>query len=173
MKKILTVVAVAMVMVLSGAPANADFVVSHGPIYRYLAASIYDFDYSFDLSGLYDQGTESISWATLTLNLGDDFDGGSSEKTDVYIGNTVVDSAREVDGNFWSDPLSWEYDVASLITDDTVSYQLAATEGDFYYLGATLQVGTQAGTIANPIPGTVWLFGLGLVGLVTMRRRST
>ena len=83
---------------------------------------------------------------------------------DVFVGNSTVagDYANPI-------ALSYDYDaLASYLADDSLTLKLGAASGSFFLRKAELNVNS----VANPIPSTVWLFGLGLVSLVTMRRRS-
>ena len=57
------------------------------------------------------------------------------------------------------------YEFDTLVpTDGVVDFRLRRRSGEFDFKGAELNA------VANPIPSTVLLFGVGLIGLVGLRK---
>jgi len=133
--------------------------------------------HTHDITDQYSPGTP-ISDATLTLYFRDDSSSSRDgvERAAVYgldlaslfgIGTSTASGAIAAG--------SQAFDVGGLgllqlLWSGALTYTLTATQGDFYFLGSTLDV--DAATRAVPEPGTLALLGAGLIGLGLVRRRK-
>ena len=126
--------------------------------------------YEYTFAGFYDTASESIVSANLEVELFNLND--YAPVTHVFVDGVLVGSAP-VNGD-WANPdiLPIEYgNLAPYLLDNELKITVQAEGGNLYFSKAVLDVETE--TMANPIPGTVWLFGLGLTGLLAIRRRFT
>ena len=106
---------------------------------------------SVDLTNL-----SPTSSATLIISAMDDPGKDGPEQAWIYIEGEKVGEAWPVTSS------PWEVDVSNYL-GSSFTLGIEQKKGDFILQSTEI--------VANPIPGTVWLFGAGLAGLVTVRRR--
>ncbi len=84
---------------------------------------------------------------------------------------TIWVNGDEVQSNLLVEPsTAWTYDVLNQLQNDGgLTFKVEKRSGTVYYLGAALDV--QDSAAQNPLPGTLWLFGCGLIAFVGLRRR--
>jgi len=64
----------------------------------------------------------------------------------------------------------WTYDVLADLQDDGgLTFKVERRSGYVTYVGAELNV--TPGAAHSPVPGTLWLFGTGLMGLVGLKKK--
>lgn len=140
-------------------------------------ASIDDYSFSFDLSGVAD-ADEIITGALLTLAFSDD--GGrsdGSEKALVLIDGIEAEANADANHDFVLALLD-----LSVLDDLVLSVGIGANSGDFFFASASLAlvveprpedpvVDVPPAVTAVPLPGSLVLVGLGLVALGARRRR--
>ena len=115
------------------------------------------------------------------------------ELTDIYVDSSAG-------GKAWAKVMAWSFlrkwtgtgwdDVTGFVIEEqssgdiidywysfgpetgTLSFNYAATAGEYLHFGAgsTSVVSVQS---TVPVPGAVWLFGTGLVGIIAIRRKSS
>lgn len=119
--------------------------------------------HTHDISPPYVVGTPIID-ASLTLFFRDDRD--LAQEYAAVFGLNWLGDYFEVD----TGPQSLDVGGLGLLQIynlGSLTYALAATRGDFYFLGSKLEVQTRS----VPEPGTLALLGAGLIGLALVRRR--
>lgn len=132
-------------------------------------------------SGSFRPGIDTITSASLTLWLYDDAFFGDLP----YIGDAQETVSFNFDGGSWSsaqavggnaligDAFSF-FSLANLLSDGLITVGVGGQSGDFKFDKSFLTVrGDKAGGVTSvPEPGTLMLFGLGLLGVgVASRRR--
>jgi len=105
----------------------------------------------------------SLTKAILTVYLRENVDYSTAQ---IWVNGDLVESRLRVpDYNVWS------YDALSdLQNDNALNFKVEKLSGTMYYLGATLDV-QQPSATHNPLPGTLGLFGCGLIAFAGLRRR--
>ncbi|MDA3915440.1 MAG: PEP-CTERM sorting domain-containing protein [Deltaproteobacteria bacterium] len=124
--------------------------------------------FSFIIPGGFDPDLQDVTSASVSLYFsdpaGDDYSG---EDMRFVMGS--IDEIWEVDTGVMSYYLT---DPDLLVLSDTgmIEATLSATRGDFIFESATLN---GEGTNPIPEPGTMVLFGIGLLGLAGITRKKT
>ena len=164
MKKMLGLVVVLAGVLVFVVPSMASFItLTDNPKDVFISKGLNDpYSSAFDLSGL-----GAISGGSLKVYVLDDPGDNASrpgESFNVVLNGVTLGTDEPVGAP--------SYNVSAALLGSTASFQVQRASGDFMYDRAELTVQTGS-TAHTPIPGTVWLFGLGLTGLVALRKRST
>ena len=117
----------------------------------------------------YRPGVDSISGASLLVDLYDDSDFLSGETVAFNFDRSGWTPSFAVGGAWWS-PDTFGFSVASLLSDGVLNVTLKATSGDFYFAKSTLVVTGDRAT-AVPEPATLATFVFGLLALAFVARR--
>jgi hypothetical protein len=88
----------------------------------------------------------------------------------IYINGGLAASGAVSSGGVYSrgNPFLYDLDNVSILIGDVIQLRLSG-RGIGDYAGVNLTIETSATPV--PIPGAIWLFGPGLAGLVSLRRR--
>ena len=161
------------------------------PLYMAAEGSNESVDFTLDLKndgfdpGFWGFGADDVLWYQVSLYVSDDLrpflldplDWWGNEEvltvTTDFLFWEVAEESYEVDFHLgiFNDPLFYDMSLLGLISlnfDGALGLNLTATQGDFYFWGASI---TASETAPVPEPSTLLLLGSGLAGLALYRRK--